>query len=464
MRCTLPYPMPLSELAAMIGARSEADSGIMITGIATDSREIKKGDLFLALSGQRSNGADYLSEAFANGASLALSESLHSDSRILTVPDVPLALGRLASGHASRIPHITVAVTGSVGKTTVRTYLNAVLKKAYTVTAAQENHNTDIGMPLTVLTMPRDSDCLLLEMGMRARGEIAYLSSIAHPDIAIITCIGTSHLETLGTKEEILQAKLEITAGMPQNGILLYSADDPMLGVCRTLGMRTYGISKHTDGGDYTLEDIRETAGETVCTLHCPEQRIRDIRLQGNGDAALYAAAFSGAACDLLGLSANDIRSALSLAGMPRLRQTVIRKGGIVFIADCYNASPESMLCAFSLLKSYRTERRRRFALLGDMRELGSEAPALHRYVGQKLASFCPDGLITYGELAREIAVGARLAGMRSDQTVGFAEGEEKELVRHLLSILEPGDLLLVKASRAMHAELILNDLLSAIH
>ncbi len=433
MRIKLGLPISLPEI-------DDLKTVPIITGISTDSRETEAGDLFLALRGERTNGGDHVQEALGRGAAAVISEEKLPDCPCLTVHSVNETIADLAKKYADTVKPKTVAVTGSVGKSTVISYAKTVLSAKFRVHAPSGNHNTDLGLPLTMLAMPADTELLLLEMGARHPGDIRRISLLARPDLAAITNIGSSHLETFGSRNAILHAKTEIVCGMPRNGRLLLNIDDPHL---REFAKRSKQpiVTLSADGraADYTL----------------PKE------LQKQGTAARYAALFASAMGDLLGIDKGEIAAALSLCTAPPMRQEKIEHGGILYLMDAYNASPESMVAAFELLASYISDGKRTFALLGDMRELGNESRILHKAVGKAYARLGATGLFCYGAEARAIGEGAEADGMARDRIEYFAPEEEAAMIRAICRRLRDGDVLLLKASRAMRLDHILDQLLN---
>lgn len=432
MRIQLGAPIPLSQLG--YAASEEA-----VTGIATDSREIELGDLFLALRGEKTDGTNYVKEAIWRGAIAVMSESAVSGCPCLTVRSVTDAIADLAREYADTVRHKTVAVTGSVGKSTVLSYLKTVLSTTFRVHAPGGNYNTDLGLPLTMLEMPPDTEILLLEMGARHSGDIHRLSLLAKPEIAAITNIGSSHLETFGTKDAILRAKTEITDGMPSYGRLVLNIDDPLLFKYASVStQRVITLSADKANADYTLPSD----------------------FQGKGTAVRYAALFALAIGDLLGIERSKVKGALPLCLAPPMRQEKIEHGGITYLMDAYNASPESTLAAFELLSLYVSLGREAYAILGDMRELGEESQALHRMVGEAYARLGARKLFCYGEKARAIGEGAETGGMSPSAIEYYTLGEEPLLLRSVRRQLKSQDVILLKASRAMRLDRLLCQLL----
>lgn len=463
MRIELAYPMSAKDIAAAIGAQINvpSKSDTLISALTTDSREIREGDCFIALCGERFDGNAYLGEAYAKGCVAAIGRGALPKSceqcLFLSTPNTTVALGRLASYYASLFPHKTIGVTGSVGKTTTKEFLYATLKDSFRVHKTSGNLNNELGLPYTVLSAPKGTEILILEMGMSGLREIALLSEIAKPDIGIITTIGTSHLEHLGTRENICKAKMEITEGMRNNALLLLSGDEPLL-----LNERTHPLAPRyisvLGQGDYRSEHIVTTASETCFDAVIGDHRIKDLRIPMAGTHAVHAALFAVAVALELGLSDDAVRTGIQGYAPSGMRQnardiTVCGKR-IHLIEDCYNAAPESMRAALSVCALHAKENGgRAVCLLGDMKELGESSEHFHYEIGNAAHRAGISLLFTYGNLAAFIAKGAIASGTGKDLTLSFDGSSAEEAAKEIAAALKDGDTLLVKASRAMRAE-----------
>ncbi len=429
MRIALGRPLTLDTIPAV-----SPRLGVTAYGIATDSREVKSGDLFIAYNGEHHRGIAFADQAFANGAVAVLGEGEAKKDRILTVPSLTDCIASLASAYLQAQTAKRIAVTGSVGKTTTVACISAMLGRHLRVHAPCGNHNTDIGLPLTALSMPPKTDALILELGARRAGEIAHLSKIARPHFGMITGIGSSHLETFGTKEAILAAKTEIVCGMSKESLLLLNADDPMLTPYReSCPVPTLAISP--GNSPYTSALI---------------QMNRPLR---------YAAAFAAAVAELLGFSETQIEEILPELALPPMRLEKIEQNGFLYLMDAYNASPESAYAALEALRSYQNEKRKLFALFADMQELGEAEARLHRQVGRACAETGLSHLFCYGKLAEEIAAGALESGMEQGKVSFYNFGEEEMLIHALRASLRGQAALLLKGSRKAKLENILKRL-----
>ena len=438
--------------------------------ICTDSREADAETAFVALRGERVDGHDYIASALANGCRCVICE--HSNQELaesgataIVVKDSELALSRLANNYRTYLQCKKVAVTGSVGKTTTKDLVASVLETAVKTAKTPGNHNSLVGMPLSMLDLPTDSEWAVLEMGMGGFGEIERLSITAEPDIAVITNIGSSHLEMLGSRENICRAKLEILSGLKDGGVLILSADEPLLKNVRGKSYRTVYVSLFSEKADFFAKNIRVERDRTVFDAVCRGVEMKDLCIRILGKHNVYAALYALAVAFEARLNEEQIRAGLLNYLPDGMRQHIYPMGKITVIEDCYNASPESMIAAVDVLEEY-TKRtgRRSIAVLGDMLELGEESPSLHRMVGEYLADKKIEKLFTVGKRASQIAVGARQHGMPHTNVSQNLDAEDLAgTANALLQELREGDVILFKASRGIGAERIISELRSRI-
>ena len=436
-----------------------------VTAISTDSREVFPGDLFLALPGEKTDGADHVAEAIFRGASAVLSHRADPDPRVLTVPDPLASLTRVAKRRAASIRHKTVAVTGSYGKTTLRAALTTVLSPVFRLRFTEGNGNTDLAVALALLGLAPGDELLIAELGMRGRGEIARLSQLVMPDVAVITAIGTAHIGLLGSVDAIREAKCEIALGMNRNGVLLYPAGDERLAArVSELPVRSGSVScDPAIPADYLLKRIGETEGETTVSLAGVNSELCDVVLPSSDAPTLSAAAFCFAVSENLGVEPTAIREGLSKLQPPPLRGQTEKVNGVKYILDCYNASPEPTLAALNGLKRYRDEGKRLFLVLGDMLELGELSDIAHETVGKRASSLDPARLYCVGESAKGYAAGALGTGL-SPEIVSLVPVEElPKLAAALQAETRPGDVVFVKGSRALSLEQILQIIKRAV-
>jgi UDP-N-acetylmuramoyl-tripeptide--D-alanyl-D-alanine ligase len=371
---------------------------------------------------------------------------------IVIVNDTVKAINDVACAYASKRKYKKIAVTGSVGKTTTKEFVSVAFGNK-NVHKTQGNFNSTIGMPLSLMSTPTQTEIAVLEMGMSGRGEIKLMSETAKPDIAIITNIGSSHIEMLGSREGIRDAKLEIVSGLDKNGVLLINGDDPMLtGI--SVGVKTVSVGIYSESCDFRAVDIVEETEGTVFSVIANGRRTERVFIPVLGNHNVYAALFAYASAILLGETEKDITERLSLFEKPKMRQNIFEINGITIIEDCYNASPESMKAALEVQAGLieRRGRGRSIALLGNMLELGSFSRELHRDVGVFASQKGLQKLVTFGELASFIA---DASGIEDAVKIEDTSAHEKA-AEILYGMLETGDILLVKASRGVAAEKII--------
>ena len=473
MKITLATPMTASVLSLMAGG-SLTHTGVTdptITHICTDSREADEHTLFCAIRGERVDGHDYIQKAASLGCSAFLCERLPQDApsaAYIVVEDTVNALSVLARAYRETVNDLSVvAVTGSVGKTTTKEMTAAVLSRGKSLFKKDGNFNSTIGLPLSFMEISSDTDCAVLEMGMSGRGEIAAMTTAVRPNIAVIANIGSSHLEYLGSRENIARAKLEIARGLSKGGILLLNGDEPLLAELGQdfgedlpvipAGIRTLRVSlAGAENADYRAENIRQEDGGMVFDLTTPAGVWESLYIPAVGEHLVWAASFAAAVGQLEGLTEGQVREGLATYRPANMRQNIRSVGGITVIEDCYNAAPESMKAALSVLAltAASAPSARRIAVLGDMKELGEDTVALHRSAGRAAFERGVDMLVTVGELGAEIAQGALEAGMSPD-AVRITGGADTYAATadYLKAILREGDHVLFKASRSMKLE-----------
>jgi UDP-N-acetylmuramoyl-tripeptide--D-alanyl-D-alanine ligase len=420
--------------------------------VATDSRQVQRGDLFVALRGEHEDGHAFIQEAAACGAAGVLAqrmpEALADGVAAYVVFDTLAALQRLAAARRQRIAVEVIGVTGSVGKTTTKEITAAVLSTRYKVLKNEANYNNEIGLPLTLLELRPNHEKAVLEMAMYALGEIRLLCQIARPRVGIVTNVGPSHLERLGSLEAIANAKAELVESLPPDGTAILNGDDPRVAAMagRTSArVLLYGTSP---GCDVRGLDLESRGLEGIAfTLECGGRSTR-IQTHLPGRHILHNALAAAAAGLVEGLALDEVAAALAMAQVP-LRLSVHRaRCGATILDDTYNASPSSTMAALDLLAELPG---RHIAMLGDMRELGALEEQGHRSVGQRAAEVA-ELIYAVGDLGRLTGEAARQAGHDS---VSFWSSKE-EAAQDLRQRLEPGDVVLLKASRAMALETVL--------
>ena len=444
----------LGQAAQWCGGRIDSKyENVTFLGASNDTRKLEPGQLFVALQGQR-DGHDFIPTAMEKGAAAVLCSREVGDVPAIIVDDTRKALGDIARGERQRIGMKVVGVTGSVGKSTTKEMIAAVLSRTYRVSKTPANHNNDIGMPMAVLAMSEDTQVAVLEMGMNHFREIAYLASIAQPDVAVITNIGTMHIEHLGSQEGILRAKLEILEGMSEDGKVILNGDDALLwNIHRREEMTIAYCGVQNPECHYHGSDIVQNPGllqfnVKYGTLTFPVE----LSLEGMhyvSDALLAI----GVGVEM-GMNPSKIQEALSQFQNMAGRQEIIEAKGCTIIKDCYNAGPESMAAALAVLGN---QSGRRVAVLGDMLELGVCTQAEHYRVG-RIAAEKAEILLAYGPNSSRIISGAMTGGMAESKAKAFENRDE--IVAALKRMIKPGDVILVKGSRGMRMELILEQFL----
>lgn len=430
------------------------DTGnISITSVSTDSRNVKKDSLFIPLKGESFDGHLFIESAFEKGASIALTqEELEPKGNdvLVWVKDTKKALADLASYYRSQFALPVIAVTGSVGKTSTKDLIASVLESKYKVHKTQGNFNNEIGLPLTIFGLEKEHEVLVVEMGMNHFGEIHNLTKIARPYIAVITNIGVSHIEHLGSREGILKAKCEILDGMNQEGILIVNGEDDLLkNLTIDNTLITYGKSPtHL----YYATEIKATDTAAISArIHTPISNM-EITIPALGEHMIDNALAAIAIAQYLNLSTKEIIDGLLAYQPSKMRMDLqTTTNGVGVINDAYNASPESMKAAIEVLTTIPNTKRR-IAILGDMFEMGKYAKGLHYEVGQYIGKKANiDLLVTVGELSKFIYEGAEEQGMSKEKILHFQTQED--LILNIKWLIQPQDLVLIKASRGMKLE-----------
>lgn len=427
------------------GTVAPAFAEVNFCGANFDSRNLQAGELFVAVTGAR-NGHDFIPDALEKGAAAVLvSEPVREDIPAIYVSDTVAALQDIARGYRESLCLRVVGVTGSVGKTTTKEMIAAVLDTTYRTQKTPENFNNGLGLPVTVLSLDRTDEAAVLEMGMNHFGEIALLTRIAQPDIAVITNIGTMHMENLGSREGILQAKLEILEGLRPGGLAVFNGDNDLLSsVAEQYHAVTFGLGEKND---VRAENITMENDTTHFTANAFGTSM-EITLPTVGEHNILNALAAIAVGLKCGVAPEQIESGLAGFCNTGMRQHIYDCRGVKIIEDCYNAGPESMEAAFGVLGSYPG---RKLAALGGMLELGPLAPQAHYRVGT-LAAQTADVLFAYGANSEQTVRGALDAGMKNAK---YFESHE-ELAQALKAELRAGDNLLVKGSRGMKMERVL--------
>ena len=420
----------------------------VVTGISIDTRTIQPGDLFFALRGEHSDGHDYVKMAFEKGAIAAVVSHpiVDAGGRQIRVPDTLRAFGDLAGAYRRLFNISVVGVTGSVGKTSTKEMIAAVLRTRYETLANEKNFNNEIGVPLTLFQLEAKHEVAVIEMGMRGLGEIDRLAEIAAPTIGLITNIGYAHIERLGSRENILRAKTELYQRLPQDGIAIVPADSEFYE--ELLERVPAGVRKITFSvKNEIFSDVRLINGALIEFYIVAGGKDYKMTMQSVGSHVIANALAALAVGVALNVDIPDAILALEVwkgaAGRMEFR---LGKKGVTVLDDCYNAGVESMEAALETLREFHDKR---IAILGDMRELGDFTLEAHERIGRKAADVNLRMMITVGELAAKMADAAQ--EVSTVETHHFADSDEA--AAQIWEWVQPGDTVLVKGSRAMQME-----------
>lgn len=472
-------------IADLVRGELTGDSHVRASGCCIDSRGVKEGEIFFALVGERTDGHDYIEGAWQKGASVVIGEKERLELRrevrvpegkaLIRVESGLAAMQTLAQAWRKELGAKVVAITGSNGKTTTKDMVAAVLSEKYRVHKNLENQNNELGLPMTILNAPENTEVLILEMGMRGLGQIAFLCAIAHPDIGVITNIGTTHMELLGSQQAIARAKWELIEALPETGVAVLNGEDewsvklagqdphqtffyglegrfhePDLRGMNLTPFGTLGTSFQVGHGDRSAVPFAEVVVAEVGQKTCPHVPVH-LPLPGEHNVLDALAALSVGV--LLNVSLEEGRQGLAAMELSRMRlELQPGPGGSTLISDVYNANPTSMKASLQVLKERGGEST--LAILGEMYELGEASRAGHYEVGQTVADLGISELITVGPLAEEIARGALEKGLSPQRIHSFPEREGAiKKAQELLADLNQGTWVLIKASRGMKME-----------
>lgn len=433
------------------------DPKVYADAIFSDTRNIIKGGVFVAIKGERFDGHDFVEEAIKKGAAYAITEREIGDCPCVIVKSTRKALLDIAHHFRMKFSPVVVGITGSVGKTTTKNMTALALSSEFAVYKTEKNHNNEIGLPFTLLKLNSSCTAAVIEMGMSDFGEIERLSRATYPTICLITNIGDSHMEKLGSREGILEAKMEIIKGADRKAPLILNGDDKLL--WRTFedyggghNIITYGIEN--ESCDYVAKDIEVFEDRMYFNIYHNGEVITDAALFCVGKHNIYNALAAVTVAAVAG--ADPVSAAEMLSGYQAdpLRQHIQKRGEQTILVDCYNASPTSMKAAVDMLCDMTPkEGGRRVAVLGDMLELGEKSKAFHAELGEYIVSKNVDMLVCYGTESKYIAERANELGMHA----GYAS-EMKTILNFLKFKLKPNDVVLFKASRGIHLEEVIDE------
>jgi len=442
------------------GALVTGDLSVPVTGVSIDSRTLIVGDVFFAIVGHRLDGHAFLSEAVGRGAACivvhALPDEVPANVPLILVEDTTRALGRLAGWHRAKFPIPVVAITGSIGKTTAKELTAAVLATRYNVLKPASSFNNQWGLPLTLLRLGPEHQAAVVELGTNQRGEIATLAAIARPTIGVITVVAPVHTEFLGSIDGVREEKAALVRALAPEAVAVLNADDARVAsMARDCAARvvTYGLA--TGASVRAVGEVTDDETGLRFTLESGGRRIPvGLMLAGrhNVTNALAAAAVGVA----LGLDLDTIARGLGEARAPARRGQWIVAGDVTILDDTYNASPASVRAALDTLGA-RRRGRRAVVVLGDMLELGVLSDEAHREIGRAVAALPADEFVGVGRAAALAVESARTAGIAE----AYHAKSYEDAVAHLTKRLAPGDVVLVKGSRGMRMERVVDALVA---
>lgn len=445
-------PTPLKQLAHMMGSQTfpEAHAALVCHGISTDSRTIQPGDCFFALTGER-DGHQYVARALEQGATCAVVSRPcpgldNPGAPLIQVPDTLGGLARCAQTYRRQGQYTVVGITGSVGKTSTRWITAHCLKSKYRVHQSPKNFNNHIGLPMTLLTAGPTDEVIVAEMGSNAPGEIADLSHMAEPDVAVVTNAHAVHLEGFGCLEAVMREKISIGQGLKTSGPLFVNADIPALADLACMEYASpvlFGLNPYCD-----IPALNVTTGpnSSRATIHNTDI---EIPLPGPGNVLNTLAAW--AVCRHLGLSIETFAEAIRTLPPISMRGETLTLDHLALICDCYNANPASMKNALAILDSQAKRDQRCVFVAGDMAELGPDSQALHEALGSDIADSRVNLLIAVGPLSGIAAQNARAKTNKRLQIECFED--TMSACAALKSLIQAGDLILVKGSRSARLE-----------
>jgi UDP-N-acetylmuramoyl-tripeptide--D-alanyl-D-alanine ligase len=444
--------LSISEIAGLAGARLESGDGkVSIDKISTDSRILKRGELFVALRGENFDGHKFVEATAKSGAAGAIVDSewngkVPAKFAVIRAKDTLVAYQTLAANYRKSLPLKVLAITGSNGKTSTKDFAASVLGRKFRVTKTQGNFNNHVGLPRTILDAVLEDEVAVWEIGMNHPGEVAALAKIASPDVALITNVGIAHIEFIGSREAIAREKGALAEAVGSNGTVILNSDDPF---SREIATRTSAriVFAGTQEGSVHAADIHQSSDGLEFTILEGAHRCY-AQLPVPGLHMVQNALLAVAAGRAFGISLEECAAGLVTAPLTKARLQIKEINGVQFLDDSYNANPDSMKAALRTLTELDVDGKR-IAVLGEMLELGDERERGHEEVGQTAAALEIDHLIAIGDSGGIIARAAEKAGLTNSRAVGSTA----EAANLLADIAGPGDLVLIKGSRAARTE-----------
>ncbi len=439
----------LGEIALKISGKSEDwQKNIFVDNVSTDSRAITDGCLFVAIEGEKFDGHDYITSALEKGACAAVAHK-HADyksDRVIYADDTLRAFMEIGGIYRSKFSPKIAAVTGSVGKTTTKEMIWCVLSSKYNTLKTEGNLNNEIGLPKTLLRLNRSVEAAVIEMGMTGMGEISDLTNITKPDAAVITNIGVSHIENLGSRENILKAKLEITEGLKNGSPLILNVDNDLLSTVTFDNFNMIRYAIHNENADIRAVEINESASSAEFSILYKNKRYRAY-IPCVGEHNVLDALAGFAVGISFGIEPKDAAEALARYVPSGMRQKIVECGGFTVVEDCYNASPDSMFAALRTLGKMKCCGKK-IAVLADMLELGDYSQEAHSLVGEAAAKEKADLVLTYGQYSEYTAKSAADNGVSAEFYT-----DKNLLLKRVLEECKNGNVLWFKGSRGMKLE-----------
>lgn len=448
MRITLGKGMFVSEIANATGGRLIKNGSVKITHISTDSREVYKGDLFVPIRGEKYDGEDYVISALAKGAIVMSKEANIAD---ILHPDGSAALLRLAGFYVKTLPFILykIGITGSVGKTTTKEFLNVLLKGSFSLHCSEANYNNLIGMPMSALSAKEDTEILISEMGMNRSGEISQMSKCLFPSIAIITNIGSAHIGNLGSRESIAKAKLEIIEGNESARVIIPYGEKLLSEELRKSGQEFISFSTLDINANYFIKRAKD--GHTIIYKNQSRLFESEFILPEEHNLKCLAAAVACAA--EIGASTEELSEKIKEISYDNTRQNVIYREKRCFYTDYYNASFESVIAMIQSAKEQYPKRRKSLCL-GDILELGDESGDIHFAVGKAISPTCFESIFLFGKEARYIMQGALSQGFPEEKIHLNQDISNPSITANAIrQHTKDDDMIFMKASRKIRLE-----------